>query len=85
LRLWDGKSNFRGKEKYICHAVLFTKIESQRAKDLAAQMAELRLVDHATLEGWMYTHHPHLDINNTVMMQRTRHAWLDSMIAELEA
>jgi hypothetical protein len=85
LQLWDGVSRKKWhQEKHICFAVIASSTK-KKAIDSAIDIVLSRLDSCSHLETWMRDHHPHLDTNNTVMMQHTRNAWIDSLIAEFEA
>jgi hypothetical protein len=83
LELWDGKRN-TSKSRFICWAIDHVYASDYTKQD-AIGIVHSRLFPHNTLEDWIIGYHPHLDTSIKVMMQRTRHAWLDSMIEEFEA
>lgn len=87
----DVENLFR-REKYICHAidasVAVTYSDREEAKDLINE----RLGGCGTLESWLYdniTGAAKLDRTNRTAflnkVQATRHAWVDSLIAEFKA
>jgi hypothetical protein len=86
------------KQTYICVAIeaaarnkRFTYVDCDRLKSIVTT----RLGGSDSLEDWLHAHHrvrewsfwinPEQFTKWRNKMQRTRHAWLDSLIAEFEA
>jgi hypothetical protein len=85
-----------GKSYFLCYAAGEAYIKGKitwRVKELAKVLFLDRLSDCNSLEEWLDFHHGvavvyYGDEKYTAFrnkMQRTRHAWIDSMIAEFKA
>jgi hypothetical protein len=83
---------FSNKMQFICHAVNRVLCHPQR-KEALKKIIQGRLNGYTTLELWLLHIHK-ISILNVCQpggkdhydkMQATRHAWLDSMIAEFQA
>lgn len=87
------------KEEYICFSVNSVYSTHDKCgytdRDRVKNMISDRLGDHSTLEDWLEEYHgiksPDWDADESEFgafvdkMQHTRHAWIDSMIAEFAA
>lgn len=87
--LWDGRPSMGPvRKRFICHAA----DEAGVAHIVRPLLAGL-LDGHATLEGWLTAHHPRrtrarggfFDPGLSRTGHRTRHAWLDHLIAHYES
>jgi hypothetical protein len=83
------------KHEFICHCLDRALVKGeicQRARDLTEEIIYKRLRECGTLAGWIRTNHPELDMalihdynhNLGSKAQRTRKAWLNSLIAEFD-
>jgi hypothetical protein len=80
------------KKRYICYAIDCTDY-CERSRRAATKVIEDRLGEHAFLEGWLEARLGRKFTNQWEVaelpfrqkMQATRHAWIDSLIAEFKA
>jgi hypothetical protein len=84
--LWDGNYPIKGKEIYICHAIMAAeKLGSitQEESALSRTMIHNRLEGHKTLEGWLCNEAGVLlgDIND-LAIQGHRFLWLAHLAAK---
>jgi hypothetical protein len=84
------------KKTFICYAIdNATGIKHSSAGERVAAMVQARLRPYTALESWLQGNHNIERIGNgqgwkkfnayRTKVQQTRHAWVDSMIAEFEA
>lgn len=79
------------KPKYICFAIDVAAIPGKK-KEALLKLIQKRLGNHPALESWLRANHGIMQVYPGPLyvayidrMQKTRHAWINSLIAEFQA
>jgi hypothetical protein len=96
-KVWNGKTRSPG-IRFICIAVDDLQYCNSNGicitkamRDKICRLIDKRLEGRPSLSTWLHHYHPELfNGSKSIMayerkMQQTRHAWLDSLIAEFQA
>ena len=83
-KLWDGRGRSipDGKADCVCYAAANAGVQ---VKILVVPIIEKLLAGSVYLSGWLMKHHGIDTWQNDLKLQRTRHAWLDHLIAHYES
>lgn len=81
--LWDGVGDRGSKKVFICFAV--SKTASPIREEARIEVSR-RLLPSSDARGWLLNEAgiPWIKLTDDRAVQRYRHAWLDSLIAEFE-
>lgn len=81
--LWNGVGNRGSKKVFICFAISET---ASPIREEARIEVSRRLLPSSDARGWLLNEAgiPWIELTDDLAVQRYRHAWLDSLIAEFE-